>query len=120
MGIKTTSAIAGLLTLISTSAFAGSEMNVTNVSSETTRPAVTRLVHVVKAPVLLDAGYNTPKTAKRRVNRIVIEPVEALVARDASTGDHSPFIFQVGKNTSTKTYLPAKSQDAGMPNLFKK
>jgi len=120
MGIKTTTVIAGLLTLISTSAFAGSEMDLTNVKSENTYSASTYQTHVVKAPVLLEASYHAPKSVKRRVSRVVIEPVEVLVAREASTSDHSNFLYQAGKDTNTKTYLPAESQASGMPNLFKK
>lgn len=120
MGIKTTTVIAGLLTLISTSAFAGSEMDLTNVKSENAHSNLTYQSHVVKTPALLETGYHASKTVNRRVNRVVIEPVEVLVAREVSTSDHNNFLYQAGKNTSTKTYRPAKSQAAGMPNLFKK
>jgi len=107
------SAIAtGILVLSGTSAFAGTADTSVNTSE------ITRHVHVVKAPVLLETRLATP----RKIKRIVIEPVETLVARDASTADHSPFVFQTGKhaNTKSKMYRPAMPKTKAMPNLFKK
>ena len=113
MGIKTTTVIAALATLVSTSAFAGTATNTSYVKSD----AVNN-VHLVKAPVLLEAY--APKTKKLRIKRVVIQPVEALVARDASTADNSAFVFKTDKNPKTKTFRPAVSNAATMPNLFTK
>lgn len=114
MRILKTSIIAGLLTLVSTSAFAGSD---TLTAAPQANAAITQS-HAVKAPVLIDAGYYAPKTVKRRVTRVVVEPVEALVARQASTSDHGAFFYKYTKRTNTKTYRPAASTSQAMPNLF--
>lgn len=109
--IKTT-IVTGILALSGTTAFAGTADTSVN-THETTRQ-----VHVVKAPVLI----KTSTVDTRKVNRVVIEPVETLVARNASTSDHSPFVFQTGKhaNTKSKMYRPTAPKFKSMPNLFKK
>lgn len=113
MKIVKTAIVTSILALSSTSAFA---------ASSAVQSDVTRQVHVVKAPVLIETGVYAPKTTKRRVKRVVIEPVESLAARDASTSDNSPFVYKLGKreNTKTKTFRPAASKSDAMPNLFKK
>ena len=98
---------------MSTSAFAGTTTDASFVKSDTTRS-----VHIVKAPVLLKAA--TTKTTKLRIKRVVVEPVQPLVARDASTADHSPFVFKTDMNPKTKTYRPEAVKSASMPNLFTK
>ena len=113
MRILKTAIIAGLLTLTSTSAFAGTQADTTIVKSNMTQ------VQTVKAPVLLEAGYYAPKTVKRRVTRVQVNPVQTPVAREASTSDHGPFVYKFGKNTKTKTFRPAAPKSAAMPNLFK-
>ena len=111
MGFKATIAIAGLFSLMSTSAFAGTATNASFVKSDTTRA-----VNVLKAPVLLKAS-----TAKKlRIKRVVIEPVTTMVARNASTADHSAFVYKTDMNPRSKTYRPAVSNSASMPNHFKK
>ena len=112
MKLIKTAIVTGILVLSGTSAFAGTADTSVN-TSETTRQ-----VHVVKAPVLI----KTSTLAPRKVKRVVIEPVETLVARDASTSDHSPFVFKTGKHaeTKSKTYRPDVSKTASMPNLFAK
>ena len=113
MRILKTTIVAAVLTLTSTSAFAGTQATATPQSD------TARQVHVVKAPVLMKAGYYAPKTVTRKVTRVVVEPVETLVARDASTADHSPFVFKTGKKVNTKTFRPVAAKSADMPNLFK-
>lgn len=109
MGLKNTILIAGLFSLMSTSAFAGTAADTSYVPSD-----VTRAVHVVKAPIALKAS------TKLRVKRVVIEPVKTMVARDASTSDHSRFVFKTDANSAAKTYRPVKPKSVSMPNLFKK
>ena len=114
MGIKTTSATAAIVALISTSAFAGNATNAPVMKSDVTPKA-----HVVKAPVLLDVSATKTKTL--RINRVVIQPVEALVVREASTVDQGTFVYKAEKNTKAKTYHPAVSnKSARMPNRFTK
>ena len=112
MKLIKTAIVTGILVLSGTSAFAGTADTSFN-TVETTRQ-----VHIVKAPVLLETRVNTP----RKIKRVVIQPVDTLVVRDASTADHSPFVFQTGKhaNTKSKMYRPAMTKTKAMPNLFKK
>jgi len=110
-----TAIVAGILTLISTSAFAGNETTITATQSNDTRSVVTRQAHVIKAPVLLSA-----KTKTRRVTRVVVEPVETLVARDASMNSDSSFVFKRGKKVNTKMFSPTDSNSKSIPNLFQK
>ena len=116
--IKTT-LITGILVLSGTSAFAGTAVDA---QPDTTPSVVTRQVHVVKAPTLIKAGHFASNTMKRRVTKVMIEPVETLVARQASTSDHNRFLYQASKhaNTNTKTYRPSAPKSETMPNLFKK
>lgn len=110
MKLIKTAIAASILALSSTSAFAG-----TGDTSANTAETV-RQVPVVKAPVLL----KTQSYTSRKIKRIEIQPVETLVARDASTSDHSPFVFKTAKhkNTKTKTFRPSVSNAKSMPNLF--
>jgi len=94
-------------------------MNADAVQSAATPTLATHQAKTVKAPVLIDASFYAPKTVKRRVNRVRITPVDAPVAREASTSDHGPFVYKFGKNTKTKTFRPVAPKSQGMPNLFK-
>ena len=103
--IKTVIA-AALLSFISTSAYAA--------NVETSTHTAVQKVHVVKAPVLLST-----KTTKRRITRVVIEPVDQPVARDVSMTADNHFVFKSSKNVNTKTFRPSTTTSKAMPNLFK-
>jgi len=109
MKIIKTAIVAGFLTLISTSAFAGNGTDITAVQSDATRHA-----ELVKAPVLLSS-----KTKKRRITRVVIEPVKAPVARDVSMTSDGRFVFKSSKAVNTKTFRPTATTAKAMPNLFR-
>ena len=113
--IKTT-VVTLALSLISTSAFAGSEAVATPAQFSEISPVSTPTRHVVKPAVLIDAAPHT----NRRIVRVVKEPIEAPVARDASMSADSHFVYKYGKNTNSKTYRPVTPKSASMPNLFKK
>ncbi|MDB2438879.1 hypothetical protein N9W89_09200 [Hellea sp.] len=106
MKIIKTAIAAALLSFISTSAYAA--------NVETSTHTVAQKAHTVKAPVLLSS-----KTTKSRITRIVIEPVQAPVARDVSMTANNHFVFKSSKNTTTKTYRPSTTTSKVMPNLFK-
>lgn len=107
--IKTALAMTAL-TMVGTSAFA----------ADNSKPVVTKdqnsAVHVMEAPVLLDAN---PYGKTRRIVRVVKTTTDAPIARDASTAADGKFVYKFGKNVKTKTYRPSVSTSDAMPNLFK-
>ena len=117
MKIVKTVIVTSILAIGSTSAFASPSPDTSSV-----QPAMTEQSHAVKAPVLIETGIYAQKASKRRVAKVVIKPVETLVAREASTSDHSPFIYKRGQHakTNTKTYRPSTPKTKSMPNHFKK
>jgi len=114
MKIIKTAIVAGFLTLISTSAFAGNGNETTTTKSEATTYVVTRHTELVKAPVLLSS-----KTKIRRITRVVVEPVKAPVARDVSMTSDGRFLFKSSKAVNTKTFRPTATTAKAMPNLFR-
>lgn len=108
--IKTT-AIVAILTAFSATAFA---------ASPDANHTPTQTVHMVKAPVLIDANPYGTTTKTRRIVRVVKKPVDTPIARDASMSADSQFVFKYGKNTNTKTFRPSNTATASMPNKFKK
>lgn len=119
--IKTT-VIASILTLLSASAFAANPELAAEISERavTKTDEPTQAVHVVKAPVLIDANPHGTASKTRRIVRVVKMPVETPVARDASMSTESQFVFKYGKNTNTKTFRPSDTASASMPNKYKK
>jgi hypothetical protein len=76
--------------------------------------------HDVKMPVLIDPNPYNSQGVDRRVTRVIYEPIETPIARDASMSTESQFVFKNGKNTNTKTFRPENTASASMPNKFKK
>ena len=109
------------MALSCTSAFAETAPD-TSTAPQTSYSDVERQTHVVKAPVLIEADHQMSETVKRGINKVLIKPLDTLVAKEASSSDHNHFLYQRGKhaNTKTKTYRPSAPKSEGMPNLFKK
>lgn len=102
------------------SGFSGAAFAADPVAPVLTDRAETKSVHPVTAPVLIDANPYGKATEARRIIRVVKEPVDTLVARDASTSSDRHFVFKNGKQTKTKSYKPNVTKSATMPNKFKR
>lgn len=117
--IKTT-IVAVAASLISTSAFAGSNPDVSYTSNPSVSLPQMKVVYKVKPAVLIDANPHATGTTKRRIVRIVKTPVDMPIARDASMEAGGQFVYKYGKNTPAKMFRTSTASSAAMPNLFKK
>ena len=122
MKIIKTVTIAGIITLSHTSVFAQTAPDTSVTEANKEHKVAEHESHADNIPTLKEAAYHPPETAETRVNKVVIKPLDTLVAKDASSNDHNHFLYQINKqaNTKTKLYRPSTPKSEGMPNHFKK